>query len=213
MLRLLSSQLMTALVLLLPVTAWSQALDYRAPLRPMNPGLTEPGISGNVHIEIFADELRIRVEASGLAPNMMHLQHLHGSRDGMDAECAPMALKTPADEITDLLDTRAYSGITLIPLHDDPASLEIKTDTYPVSNRTGAYTYEVTVNWEQMQRAMAEKYDMDLETADFGRMVVYVHGVPEGTKLPDTVRSLPGVPAHMTLPVACAELDMQPAYK
>ncbi|MCW8194619.1 hypothetical protein F6455_07450 [Proteobacteria bacterium 005FR1] len=208
-----SAIVMASLFLSLSNTALSQSLDYRAPLQPMNPQLTEPGLTGEVQIRVLGDELSIRVEADGLAPEMMHLQHLHGSRDGMDAECAPMALKTPQDEITDLLDTRQYSGITLIPLHDDPASLEIKTDTYPVSNRAGAYVYEATVNWERLQRAMAEKYDMDLETVDLGRMVVYVHGVATDTKLPESVRSLPGVPAHATLPVACAELDIQPLHK
>lgn len=69
------------------------------------------------------------------------------------------------------------------------------------------------MDWEQLQRAMAEKYDMDLDTVDLGRMVVYVHGVPADTNLPDSVRSLPGVPAHVTLPVACAQLDIQPLHK
>jgi hypothetical protein len=195
----------------LAMPAWSQSLDYRAPLQPMNPLITEAGISGFVRLVRAGDELRIHIEAKGFAPGMMHLQHLHGSPDGMDAECAPMGLRTRQDDITDLIDTRSYSGITLIPLHDDPASLEIKTDTYPVSNRGGGYSYEHTVSWPALERAMAEKYG--IEEIELGRMVVYVHGVAESTDLPDTVRSLPGIPAHMMLPVACAELDIQPVHK
>jgi hypothetical protein len=195
----------------LAASGWPQSLDYRAPLQPVNPGITEAGLTGEVRLVMFGDELRITVETEGLAPDMMHLQHLHGSRDGMDAECAPAGLRTEQDDITDLLDTRPYSGITLIPLHDDPASLAIKSDAYPVSNRAGAYTYTQAVNRDELQRAVADEYGID--DIELGRMVVYIHGVAEDTNLPDTVRSLPGVPAHITLPVACAELDIQPVHK
>jgi hypothetical protein len=35
-----------------------------------------------------------------------------------------------------------------------------------------------------------------------------VHGVAQDAELPDTVKSLPGVPAQMTLPVACSVIEM-----
>lgn len=191
------------------INAWPQSLDYRAPLQPVNPGITDAGLSGTVHLIRRGEELQITIEAIGLAPNTMHLQHLHGSRDGMDAECAPVS--AGPDKITDLADTRPHSGISLIPLHDDPASLEIEADSYPVSNRAGGYTYTQTVNWDRLRHAVADKYGID--EIDLGRMVVYIHGVPENTRLPKTVQTSAGMPAHATLPVACGQLDIQPAHK
>lgn len=49
--------------------------------------------------------------------------------------------------------------------------------------------------------------------AEFGtplalpRRVVFIHGAPEGTGLPDSVQSLEGVPASVTVPIARAALD------
>jgi len=39
-----------------------------------------------------------------------------------------------------------------------------------------------------------------------GRHVV-LHGVDASTPLPSTVASLPGLPAYLTLPVACGEIS------
>lgn len=198
----------TAFVLLCTTSLQLWAQHYRAPLQPVNPTISGPGLTGTVRLVQEGDELEVTVETQGLAPGIMHLQHLHGSRDGMDAECAPLTPEPGDDKVTDLIDTRQYSGITLIPLHDDPVSLDIKADTYPVSTRAGGYTYSKTIDWPALKEAMAEQYG--IENIDLQRMVVYIHGVPENTKLPNSVRSLPGIPAHVTLPVACAQLDIQP---
>lgn len=199
------------LLIFASLQVWGQAKDYRAPLQPVNPGITEAGLSGEVHFLRHRDELQITIEAEGLAPEVMHMQHLHGSRDGMDATCAPMVTEPGQEDVVDVFDIREYSGITLIPLHENPLSLEIETDTYPVSNRAGNYTYKQTVDWPALEQAMTDHYG--IEYLELGRMVVYVHGVAEDKDLPESVRSPADVPAHMTLPVACAELDIQPAQR
>lgn len=60
---------------------WAQ--DYRAPLQPVNPSITAPGLTGTVRLVQQGDKLQVTIDTKGLAPEMIHLQHLHFSRDGM----------------------------------------------------------------------------------------------------------------------------------
>lgn len=180
-----------------------KAQEYRAALRAVNPQYVAGG--GRVELVRDGNQLHVMVTVENLTPQMMHLQHLHGSRDGMDATCPPVSRDALNGTPVDLINTRHYSGITLIPLHADPASLEIKTHTYPTTDDAGGYTYTQKVDWAQLQKAVSEKYGID--NLDLSQLVVYVHGLPESTDLPDSIRSLEGVPAHMTLPVACGELE------
>lgn len=184
----------------------NDAREYRAALRAVNPQYATGG--GRFEMVRDGDELFIAMTIENLTPNMMHLQHLHGSRDGMHARCPPMSRNAMDGEVVDLIDTRQFSGVTLIPLHDDPTSLKIKTDTYPKSDQVGGYTYSQKVDWSDLQQAVKDKYGID--ELDLSRLVVYIHGVPQNANLPESTRSLEGVPAHATLPVACGELEEWP---
>lgn len=54
---------------------------------------------------------------------------------------------------------------------------------------------------DKLQAAIKKQYGIDdLALED---RVIFIHGVPEGQKLPDSVQSLPGVPAYITVPIAC----------
>lgn len=95
----------------------------------------------------------------------------------MDATCPPVSRNALNGKPVDLISSRHYSGITLTPLHADPASLEIKTDTYPTADDAGGYTYTQKVDWARLQKAVSEKCGID--NLDLSQLVVYVHGVPE----------------------------------
>jgi hypothetical protein len=108
------------------------------------------------------------------------------------------------DGIIDLIETREASGVTMVPLTDRPVSLEIGAQTYPKANDSGRLEYRQTIRLGQLESAMRKKFGT---STALEQRVVYIHGVPESTRLPDSVRSLEGVPAHVTLPIACAELQ------
>lgn len=177
--------------------------EYRAVLRAVNPEYVAGG--GRFEIVREGDEVHVAMTVENLTPDMMHQQHLHGSRDGMGASCPPLSRDALDGHPVDLAESRRHSGITLVPLHDDPVSLKIDTDTYPTADDTGGYTYSQTFSWKALQKAVEDKYGLkDLELGD---LVMYVHGVPADTDLPAMAESLEGVPAHMTLPVACGEVE------
>ncbi len=109
------------------------------------------------------------------------------------------------DSIVDLIETREYSGVTMIPFHDNPVSMEIKAETYPQADAQGNLNYSAVVSMTELTSAVQEKFGV--ENFDFSNFVVYVHGVGDETTLPESVESLPDVPAKVTLPVACGELE------
>jgi hypothetical protein len=179
---------------------------YIAELAPMNINATEELVTGTALFIVEGDTLTMTVEASGLAPDMMHLQHLHGytEEDGSFATCPFSGADVNDDNFIDLLETRPFTGITLIPLHEEPASLAIQSQTYPTANSDGEIAYAQTVSIEELEQALQEEHNID--SLDLAQRTVFLHGISQDTDLPDSVESLPDVPAQVTLPVACGEV-------
>lgn len=180
---------------------------YEVNLSGLNSAANEARIiRGTAKFEVQDNQLMITVNAEGLEPNTMHLQHLHSFEAGEEASC-PSGMEADAnkDGIIDLIETRESAGITMIPLHDNPVSMEIKTETYPTADDEGKISYQQTVNLDELSSAYKDKFGLD--TLDLTRHVIFIHGIGADATLPESVQSLPEVPAHVTLPVACGEID------
>lgn len=178
---------------------------YTAELKPMNESVGGTSARGNVTITLKGDTMIIQVAASGLHPNMMHLMHYHGFPGGQEARCATDEEDVNKDGIIDLIETREVSGITLVPFNGNPAELEITSQTYPVASTQGAVAYSDTVMISKLVDALRSKHGIN--SLQLKNRVVYLHGVAAETGLPMTVESLPGIPAHITLPIACGKLE------
>lgn len=200
-----------ALILALSVVSFANAQNqykaesgmdaYIAEIKELNPQLTEGEVSGEAIFIVADGNLNITLVVKGVAPNLMHLQHIHGFISGGAGTFPPAAADTNNDGIIDLIETHKYTGKTLIPFNGAPIDLEIKSDSYPVANKNGLLTYEMTVPLDKLKAAIKEQYGIDKLALE--ERVIFIHGVPEGNALPDSVQSLPGVPAHITVPIAC----------
>ncbi|MFP4369583.1 MAG: hypothetical protein ACOC2K_03150 [Bacteroidota bacterium] len=144
-------------------------------------------------------------EVNDAYPGIMHLMHLHGFEDGSEAQCAPDEADKNDDGVIDLIETRDYSGITMIPLHSEPVTLEIHNESYPIADNRGNMRYEGRFMKSDLDAAVKEKFGID--TVNFNNFVLYVHGVAEDTTLAESVQSLPDVPANITIPISCGELE------
>ncbi|WP_349367869.1 hypothetical protein [Salinarimonas sp.] len=191
--------------LALPATAQEEALV--GALEPVNGAETGQDPTGDVRITREGGTVTISMTIDGLTPGM-HLAHIHGyaESDPQEAACAGPAADENGDGFVDLIETRAVSGVTLVPLTDDPASLTLMSESYPTASDEGRATFETTVEAAALEEALQAELSTPLALE---RRVIYVHGVPEDLALPDSVRSLEGVAAHVTLPVACAELETE----
>jgi hypothetical protein len=175
-------------------------------LSGMNSSLTGSDVSGQAILIVDSGNLQISLVAKGLSPDMMHLGHIHGFMTGEASTCPDMAADANGDGVVDLIETEPSAGVTLIPFNDDPAGLTIETDTYPTATAEGLITYVMTVPLDALGAAVKSTYDID--DLALGNRVIFLHGVPEGTSaLPDSAESLPGVPAYVTIPIACGQIE------
>lgn len=190
---------------LLAGTAFAEPVALKGEFMPMNTGVQPAqNVAGTVSIHGSDGEIMIELEASGLSAGM-HMAHLHGFKtdDPQAAACPGMNADANGDGIIDLIETEATAGVTLVPLTDDPASVMIESDTYPVADEGGRMAYGRVVQMTALEEAMHNEY---ATPPALEKRVVFIHGVPDEAELPDSVASLEGVPAGATLPIACAEL-------
>lgn len=191
-----------AAALLLPATglAAPASQSFRAELMPLNASVGG-GARGTATLTITGDTLTIEADVQHLSPGM-HMIHIHGFPAGdKAASCASAAQDTNKDGIVDLAETGPVSGTTLIPFDGAPATLKIASDTYPKADADGTFRYRASVSLTKLDAALKKQFGIDSLQLD--RRVIYVHGIPASSHLPAIVKSLPGVPATITLPVAC----------
>lgn len=180
------------------------AQRFTANLTPVNQDMLDSTPSGEATIEIRGDSMVITVNAQGLPPNMTHLQHFHGFEDGAPARCPGADADANDDGVVDVTETAPMAGTTMVPFHGDPVNMEIQADTYPRSDRQGAYSYRHAVSLEAVRSAFQEKFGGELALED---RVVFIHGVPDDVTLPESAATKAGLAPRVSLPIACGELE------
>lgn len=199
----------TALALSAVATAQAPAAaadgTYVVHLHPMNSNVTGLETAGEARFTVAHGEIAMHINVNHLAPGIMHMQHLHGFPDGKQATCPAAGADVNGDGIIDLHETEAASGTTMLPLQGDPASMQVATDTYPKASASGAFTYDQKVPLAAMSAAFGKTFKG--ASLDLDHRVLYVHGVLPSAKLASSVASLPGVPAQVTLPIACGQVE------
>lgn len=177
---------------------------YVAQLTALNAAATGGSATGTATFTITGDSLTIAISASGLPTDLTHWQHLHGFPDGQPAACPNTSSDVNHDGIIDIVETEPAAGTTMVPLTDDPVSMDVPHGVYPVASAAGALTYTQTVSLAALQAAFGKAFSG--KSLDLDRRVVFLHGVPATTSLPATVASLGPIPAAVTLPIACGRI-------
>lgn len=174
---------------------------YQAEIYSLNSNITGLKTTGKARIEIGDNKVHILIHMTGTPPNMEHWQHFHGFEDSRKATCPDESADANGDGIIDLLETEIAAGVTMIPLNENPAEMDILKNSYPVSDDIGNYTYEVTIPLDKLEKSFSEAFGTD--ELQLENRVLFIHGVPESTKLPSSVGTLGDIPAHVTLPIGC----------
>lgn len=82
--------------------------------------LNSSGVSGTATLTVSGDELTVTITASGLTPDMLHPQHIHGFKDNKgNATCPPMSAAGD-DGLLTLVDGLPFYGPVLLPLTPFP---------------------------------------------------------------------------------------------
>ncbi|NJN18202.1 MAG: DUF4397 domain-containing protein [Oscillochloris sp.] len=181
---------------------------YAASLAPLNQSVNIQPATGYATVTESADAVTFTTFATGVAPEMMHVQHYHGFTDEHAARCPTLDDDLNGDNIIDFSEALAVAGQVLVPLHADPLTLEHERASYPAANSNGFLDYQVTVDRDELEAALERNYD--IENPDYATGLVMIHGVSPETPLPDTVQSSADMSAQMTLPVACGTYQRAP---
>jgi len=189
-------------------SATTRVETYRADIHVLNPTLTAGNARGTAEVTVRGDTVTFDVKMAGVAPGMMHMQHLHGFVNGDGAVCAGAGQDSNDDGIVDDPEVESVSGGALIPLNEDPAALQVGSATYPRASADSTYHYHRSVSLKKLTGALEQQKEMAALHLD--RLVINIHGVPEGTSLPETVKSPPDVKPQTTVPIACGELERVP---
>jgi hypothetical protein len=189
---------------------------YVAELHPLNamvqqqldPDRQDPhGVTtGKAYFRVVGGMLHAVVDVTGAEPTEagnalegIHPQHIHAA-----SQCPPGSadgdIDGVKDGIVDVIEGLPFYGDILVPLDGNINNGTSEIPTFPfATGARGAYHYEATASVATLSAALGQALNLP------ARHVV-VHGVDLDTPLPASVRSLPGLPAQVTLPVACGEI-------
>ena len=160
--------------------------------------LNDSGAEGTVRIKSLPNgKVQVKVDATGLAPNLPHAQHLHGTTDGTPTECPP-----DIGRVTTVAGIPFYGGIqaSLTVTGDTSPASALAVPRFPVSDADGNLEYERT-------------FDIgETAFAAIGTLQYVVHGVDldgSGAYDGEELSSIPaaaalGVPLEVTIPAGCA---------
>lgn len=153
--------------------------------------LNGSGATGSSTFTLRGNTFTASVDVSGL-DDALHPQHIHEG-----AVCPPPEADVNNDGYIDVIEGIPFYGPVFINLDNDLAD-PAGTLEFPSGE---SYSYDGTGTRSSYQTATGDALKL-------GTRHVVVHGVSSDTPLPNTVASLPGLPAFATLPVACGELSM-----
>lgn len=182
------------------VPSTGEVRNFTANLTPLNGDLSFRPVRGSVAIQVKSDELSVRIDAQGLEPGIPHPQHIHGKM-GVGS-CPDASDDRNGDGVIDVVEGLPDYGGILVTLDSDLTNgATTEVDGLPKSNRAGVIHYRQTADLSAVQAGAS--MDLNLEQRH-----IVLHGVDpdlQDTALSDAA-SIGGLPAWLTLPVACGEL-------
>lgn len=143
--------------------------------------LNNSGVSGIVLLKLENGELKVMVQARGLEPNQVHMQHIHGMTNGSGAVCPPPVADVNGDGLISFAEGLPFFGPVLRALFLQGLTI------YPTADSHGKVRYGATFSGAEL--AALQLGDFPLENR-----VVVLHGLTvNGAYSP-------------SLPVACGEI-------
>ncbi|CAM3243514.1 hypothetical protein [Lactiplantibacillus plajomi] len=179
---------------------------YRANIVPLNDQAIGTAAHGSALFVVNGDTLTVNIEMFDTPANEQHWEHFHGFPDGRPAEIATAAQDANHDGFVDLPETEPVSGTTMVPFNDQPETMDVPNDAYPVADANGYFAYTKVVPLAQLDAAFKKVFH-DSELA-LDKRVIYIHGVAPSLNLPSTVAGeVAQYDHHVTLPIAVGKIE------
>lgn len=185
----------------LPVAAQAQAQSYSAILNPLN----NSNVHGSANLTLDGNLLTVNITATGLEPNQVHPQHIHGLLDSnglpVDSTTPTLAQDTDHDGYIELAEGQVTYGPILLQLTNPPNNVPNGFPTAP----NGQINYSQTFDLSQQSQFGTEFTRTQLLPLDLREIVI--HGETVGAVGAGTPGEVNGTPGYLAvLPVASGEI-------
>jgi len=199
-----------------------QTQSYHAQLEP----LSNSGVRGTTDLSLTDNKLTVSIQASGLEPGQVHMQHIHGLlTDGGKALCPTAAQDTNNDGFISLLEGATTYGVIKLNF-TSPQTAFGPNDTmvngtkvfapfagmpnmndFPVADANGNVNFNETYTFDMSNPSAVAAYN-SIKTLSNQEIVLHGATVPQNI---DTVGGST-TPAYDPLfPVACADITQVPS--
>lgn len=150
--------------------------------------LNGSGVSGWAQLSLMGEELTVKVHATGLEPEMVHPQHIHGFTENKgNSNCPTPAADTNGDGVVDLVEgLPSYGGVLL--------QLYIPIDEFPAADANGVLDYERTFNLGETEFAEEGELISSFDLSPLQNRSIVLHGMTVNGEY------------IATLPVACGQI-------
>ena len=182
-----------------------QAQNFRVELESLN----DSGATGVAKLQLQGDQLRIRIRANGLVPNVVHAQHIHGVGSGEcpGADLMPSTFTQPDGTPVDFLSTSDgapfYGPIvsSLTTEGDTSPAAGLEVAIMPVADDKGRIRYDRTITLPTEVAANITEFQIVQHGVDFNGNGGYDF---EGAGESDLD---PALPQEATAPANCGTID------
>jgi hypothetical protein len=183
--------------------------NYKVVLSPLNVPLAGSPF-GEFNINVEKESVKVTGEMNGLYSGVRHFQVIHPN-----TTCPDEGADNNFDGVVDVNESRAVTGLDLVPLDSNLNSQYEGIHFGPISNEAGQYAYKRSAQYVAF-------YD-DISALDFdpedrfikigqgekmklsGRVLV-IYGISENVAIPSTVGATGEFTAHQMLPIACGSI-------
>lgn len=194
--------LLTGACCALPLASWAAPIDYQANITPLN----NSGVSGSALLVLDGNTLTVNINATGLEPNQVHPQHIHGllgpSNNPLDSHTPTLAQDTDHDGYVELAEGLVTYGPILLQLTSPPGGATTDFPTTPTGTLNFRQTYNLA-NPADFGTAFGPGQLLPLDLREIvlhGMTVPASAGVGTGGEVNGTAGFKP------TLPVASGEI-------
>ena len=178
-----------------PGRSENRAQVFRAELTELN----DSGARGDAKLRLKGNQLTIRIRATGLAPNLVHAQHIHGVGN---SECPPPSAAGP-DGVLSTADGLPFYGpivSSLTTRGDTSPAAGLDIEVMPVADSNGRVDYRRTITVPNQVAANLEAFQIVQHGVDLNDNSQYDFGA--GASELDAA-----FPQEATAPANCGTIE------